>query len=832
MSTPPQWKRVLISGSNLEVNHLTSSTALEPFKVAGIARDLVFASETGGHFQITSSINNKHQISDTSPNLFLLSESVNVPNLPISASTVGTPIVVTEASPPLISFPVVFKNEPHGGFEITSSVFYEPTLGFFASQSTPLNSQIRSGSKPEGPDAGDGSDAAPIPLVESPAPTSVEFAITFTGSFGFTPENESFIDASNGDFMQFRRAIPAGQGITASFTLPIIGLPKGASYTSPGDKFKIVLRKYEVGSLLTPAGTFTDQEIEISLLDPTLVPPGNPQEGNTNQTLNTGITGSATGSFNVDGPINVGDKFQLRFKKTDGDTNIFYIGERPNGTGGDFDRSKFIFDGATFDPGNTLAADLSGSFIGNVQANASSSLTGVTLDGVGDIQRHNGIIFLNSAGSSFSTFNGTQETTMSIRFGGMSVTGNSGGVNKAGLELNGISDSILFAGGAASVDVVSPTPLQLALGLPQDGLSFGGSFREQINIHFTSNPGLTTTGGNLHIANTFPGAGLSGSFGGVNGSASINLNPSQSGLTTTQGTGIETNKLMLNSGLPGDGLEFNASDPNNRSDLRLDTNFAVTGSGSIQIGNPISPFNNPLQFKQFHNDGASSNTGNTFNVSYNNNSTSNAVGLNNVQIDIQSNFTEEYTFKDNLIISGNFRVLDSSNVTSINTPDFRTTDPFILLNSGSNTTSPFSFDNGGFIVQTSSYAQGGSGQASGSAIFTEMGVDTITINDEDFNYSGWGVTKGKVPWDAHSPVPPFSTNPTPERILSSSHTAYLSMVKLSGLGTIGDPGAGNEADTFYDATTVDNLGSWYIDTGSTGTSVGGESNVYLYGIFD
>ncbi len=820
MSTPPQWKRVLISGSNLEVNHLTSSTALEPFRVASIGRDIVFASpisnNSGGHFQTTGSIENIHFPVD--PKLRLTHARVNVPDLPISASTVGTPIVVPEASPPLVSFPVVFKNEPHGGFEITSSIFYEPSLGFFASQSTPLNSQIRSGSKTEGPDAGDGSDAAPIPLLQTPAPSNVEFAITFTGSFGFTPEDESFIDASNGDFMKFRRSIPTGQGITASFVLPMIATPNGAAYGDGGQKFKIILRKYDVGSLVDPTGDFVDQEIEISLIDPTFVPPSNPQSGNTNQTLNTGPTGSATGSFNIDGPISIGDKFQLRYKRTG--TNIFFIGERPNGTGGDFDRSKFIFDGATFDPGNTLAADLSGSFAGNVQGGISSSLFGVTLNDSQNVRRGPGILMRKPDGNPNILWNGDHLTTMSIWLHPMNGSGNTGGenINKSGLQVNDLTDTQLFSG---VVETAATTTLALATGLPQAGLEFDGD-KTKISVNLANNSGLAFASGDLKIADTFPGSGLSGSFGGaLDGSASINLNPSQSGLTTTDALMV-SGKLALKGALAGDGLNF-GNTANDRSTLNLDTNFAVTGSGSITL----AVGSNPLRV--FQSTAAGTVQSSTHDVFYNNNQFQN-----NAELVLQTTgLNEAYTFKDDILIKGNFRVLDSSNVTSINVTDFKTTDPFILLNSGSVTPgNPFSRKTGGFVIQTSSAASSAAGQASGSAIFHTSDVDFMNINGKSFKRFGWGVTKGKIPWNAQTVVPPFNTDTTTEQEVSASHIRSLSSVRLSGLGVVGDPGAGTESETFYVDENIDNLGSWYIDTGSTGTSVGGESNVYLYGIFD
>ena len=832
MSTPPKWKRVLISGSNLEVNHLTSSTALEPFKVASVGRDIVFASSGAsgdrGHFQTTGSIENIHVPAD--PRLRLTHARVNVPDLPISASTVGTLISSPQASPPLTSFPVVFKNEPHGGFEITSSIFYEPNLGFFTSQSTPFNSQIRSGSKAEGPDAGDGSDAAPIPFLPSPNLTNVEFAITFTGSFGFTPEDESFIDASNGDFMKFRRAVPTGQGITASFVLPMISTPNGPAYGGGGEKFKIILRKYDVGSLLTPAGDYVDQEIEISLIDPTFVPPGNPQFGDVGSTMNNGVTGSATGSFNIDGPISIGDKFQLRYKRTS--NNIFFIGERPDGSGGDFDRSKFIFDGATFDPGNTLAADLSGSLQGNVQGGISSSLTGVTLNDSQGVFRGDGILLRNPNGTNNPDWNGESLTTMSVRLFPMNVNGAStGNINKSGLEVPEISDANLFSGN--TVETTTTTTLALADGLPQAGLEFDAGNKYTISVDLASNSGLifASPSGDLKIADTFLGDGITGSFGNdgtFKGSASIDLPDNSSGLTVTEGISADANKLLLSSSVAGDGLLFPLT-VNDRSSLNIDTNFAVTGSGSITLRRADS---NPLSVQQNYSGGNT--VGSSQEVFYNNNSTTNSTGLNNAQLRISKTWTSPYTFKDDILIKGNFRVLDSSNVTSINVLDFKTTDPFILLNSGSATASPFTNDLGGILVQTSSYTQGGSGQASGSAIFANFKSVGDSIGGQAFLKTGWAVSKGNIPFDATSPIPPFnSTSDLTQKIRQSDFLATLSHVRLSGLGSTGAPGPTATNDTHYGTIfSEDNVGSWYIDTGSTGTSLGGESNVYLYGIFD
>ena len=194
------------------------------------------------------------------------------------------------------------------------------------------------------------------------------------------------------------------------------------------------------------------------------------------------------------------------------------------------------------------------------------------------------------------------------------------------------------------------------------------------------------------------------------------------------------------------------------------------------------------------------------------------------------NGSPHYFFYEN-IRGFNFRVLDSSNVTSINTPDFRTTDPFILLNSGSDSTSPFNNSLGGILVQTSSFAQG---VASGSAVFANFKALGDTIGNGAFLKTGWAVSKGNIPFDATSPVPPFnSTTELTNKIRTSDFIANLSHLRLSGIGSEGNPESGDLPDTHYGTTTsVDTLGSWYVDTGSTATSLGGESNVYLYGIFD
>jgi hypothetical protein len=76
MTQEPKWKRVLISGSNLEVKGLTASADLEPYRLLNVARTLMFSTSGSGtdgltgHFQTTASIFNRHTLG-TNPQLHL-----------------------------------------------------------------------------------------------------------------------------------------------------------------------------------------------------------------------------------------------------------------------------------------------------------------------------------------------------------------------------------------------------------------------------------------------------------------------------------------------------------------------------------------------------------------------------------------------------------------------------------------------------------------------------------------------------------------------------------------------------------------------------------------
>jgi len=816
MSGSPKWKKVLISGSNFEVNHLTSSIALDPYITPNTGRRLVFASSGSsgdrGHFQTTGSINNKHQ-GGTNPNLFLRSESVNVPNLPISASTVANPIPIPTADPPLTTFPVVFKNEPHGGFEITSSIAFDPVLKFEGFQSgsdqaATNNNYIRTGSTLEGFTGGTLPIDNQFQNMEGQTAANVPFTFTGSAATGFysSQSEVTYLDTSNGDFIEFNRAMPVGSGITASFVIPFFF----TGSLVPNKDIRATLRRYQPGGYATGGSAeFIDSD-EISI--PITVFQGmNGWSGLNPLPLSASFSGSFEVASSDNFPIEQGERFQLRIRAHEdfglGYTNLpsAFYGDGP----------LFKISGSTAVVGDELTGNFSGSFAGNVFGDMSSSLYGVTLNDSQGVVRGDGILMRNPNGTNNPEWNGESLTTMSVKLFPMNVNGAStGNINKSGLEVPEISDANLFSGN--TVETTVPTTLALADGLPQAGLEFDGS-KDQISVDLASNSGLAFATGDLKVNNTFLGNGLSGSFGGaLDGSGSINLNPSQSGLTTTDGI-MGAGKLALNSNLAGNGLTFGLS-ANDRSDLFLDTSFAVTGSGSITLARADS---NPLSIQQNHNGGNS--VGGSQEVFYNNNSALNSTGLNNAQLNINKTWTAAYTFKDDILIKGNFRVINDSNVTAIHADKFQTTDKFITLNSGSNSTVPFNYDAGGFLVQTSSFTAG-----SGSAIF-HLNANSTQIAGTTWEAAGWGLAKG-MGSDWHSPTKPTGIPTIGEVTASAENIGLISTVKLSVGATAVNPENIDQDLAFYESGALATLGSWFIDTASN--PAGADSNIYIYGVFD
>ena len=114
MPLAPQWKRVLISGSNLEVNSLTASTHLKDLNDTTFDKPIVFRDPTTGGWRVTSSMHAEvlsgiNYLRIGSPNEFEsdnVTHSVHVPDSTITASVAPGPVIDTTQSPPVLQFPL------------------------------------------------------------------------------------------------------------------------------------------------------------------------------------------------------------------------------------------------------------------------------------------------------------------------------------------------------------------------------------------------------------------------------------------------------------------------------------------------------------------------------------------------------------------------------------------------------------------------------------------------------------------------------------------------------------------------------------------------------
>lgn len=787
MAGTPQWKKVLISGSNFEVNELTASADLGDFNQNDLAKEIPFISSEG-YWQITSSI--RYESVNDAPYVKIgytvASQSVNI-NAPVSVSFVGD--ITSDPVQDLVSFPALFQEQSTNGnfLETTSSIGIDSTLEYAGEQWTIVNANIRSGSKQEGPNP---SETAIFPLSGE---SEFNFPLTFTGSFS-ERNDTTYIKTNIGDYQEFLRGMPVGTGITASFKIPII-----FNNSLTGKQIKVTLRRYVPGEYAVP--TYFD-ETELVFDDGDF---GWPQ-------ASLPYSASLTGSWEIDSaitdPIEEGERWQLRIRGN----QAYSIGYTNPTDHLDVGAFQFAITGSTAIVGPAFTGNLSGSFAGDVFGGYSGSLYGVTLDDFTNdqaIQRGDGIVLVEDNGSAIVNFKGTNETTMSLRLYPMTIQGTStSAINKSGLSLAGVSDATLFSG--VFTNGVSAGGLELTDGLAGDGLEFSGTNKEQLSISYATNPGLTATDGKLHIANSFLGNGITGSFGTAisEGTASLHLSQS-SGLSFTGLLG-QDGALQLTSSLPGFGLEY--SNLNDNSVLALDFTEVVSSSGEIN-------------FKTNAGGGQSLGVSNTsnfptafdINVKYNNTSPDNEGVLNLRHSSGQYQIGKDITFNPADVTVNNLTVLDNSNVSSIQVDSFRTTDQFPIFNSHSLNVSPFNFDNGGLIIQTGSDG----GQASGSAIFFDDAQGgTSTIGDRTFSEIGWAVTKGRVPWDAHSALGDFTSNTSPSDITGSGYAATISTVK-TGTGAPADNGT-----YFYDETGISAIGAWWIDTSIDPSQ--NDSNVYIF----
>ncbi len=814
MAGSPQWKRVLLSGSNFEVNQLTSSEDLGNVGSSG-TYPVVFSDPVTRGWKQTSSI---YLDAGTSLKQLHISDSftLNSPDRPISASQVGSIIPVDTH----ISSSMLFLHNTTGRFEYTSSFNIEPVLTFVGSQSADANHQIRSGSDLFGPN--------PAETAIFPIPGS---SIGFTGSYEHSPFN--YIEWNNGDFIDWRKSMPVGSGITCSFSIPYVY--NGAIQTQGAN---VTLRRWVPGEYADPGFYQTQETIGFAIA--TLHPEGG---------VAAMFSGSLTGSFKVDSaendPILEGERWQLIIAGHENFSAGFSTSHSNIGSASAAQAPmKFELHGPTNiqSLGATILLNggVTSSFVGDVFGGYSGSLYGVTLNEIPSTKglfRNKGTLLIAN-GSAVNPFLGANQTTASVRLAGMGNTGTMG-ENKSGLTFGGINETSINAG-----EHLPGSPLRIAGGLPGSGLQFntvGYSDQESIQIKLENFRGLdlefesvsdtmqslVVSGGLLADALTATGFG-SGSAGG---SASIDLwtvgGGNRSGLTLEEGTGIEAGKLMLSSSLAGYGLLFPSDNVNDRSSMSIDTSVIVTSSGEMTLAVATSP-----QTLAVTNTGTPTQTSTT--PSYGFDADDGTVANVGKMDFLDREIDKAIEISGSVLVKGDLKILSSSNVTSIHAETFQTTDQFIRLNSGSSASEPFSFDNGGLIVQTSVT----NSQASGSALFFDDGaIPTQTIGGQTFADIGWGVTQpNKIPWDAHNISGSFDKGASPTSIIDNDYAVLISTVKIGAdnsslAANPSRPDAVSATNQpFYDSAALGSLGSFYIDTGSTGA--GNESNVYIYGIFD
>ena len=370
---------------------------------------------------------------------------------------------------------------------------------------------------------------------------------------------------------------------------------------------------------------------------------------------------------------------------------------------------------------STAAGTFSGSFTGD-----GSGLTGVLGTLSENLSSANGIG--SSSGAVFS-YNGTQAVNMSI------LTASNGGL---AFTNNG---------------------LHLASTLAHQGLYFNsGSDSNYSSMSIALTPGgtsgLTTASQQLAINSGIAGNGLSFTDGVI----AIDL-------ASNSGLAISSDELKLNDSLPGDGLEYATAN----SILQVDPLFVVTSSarvtfetGSTNLILTVSP------------DADLTTSSRGFSQKLINNPL--------VSYDLNTTLTGDFTFQNNVFVSGNFTVSGSTTSASIETENLNVADQFILVNSGS------TGNDGGFVVQT--------GTSTGAFLFYDG------LNER------WGVSdKGEQVLD------------TTHMITASDHAALVTTTITSTSESV----LINQTPLFGNADT-NRSGQLHITT----VALPNESSVFIY----
>jgi hypothetical protein len=508
---------------------------------------------------------------------------------------------------------------------------------------------------------------------------------------------------------------------------------------------------------------------------------------------------------------------------------ILFAGSASVADSGSFKtKSGLRFDGNTtleFDGGSFGAAD-AGTFIGD-----GSGLTDVPATAGEGIKAGAGTyILLNSNGSNSSPFTGNlaagENLTVRLRNSNLAGYGNSENATHTATDINnfnsGVDGGVIFRIG----ETLGPARLGLdSASLADRGLTWDDNFYKlKIDLNEASDGDTTfdLDSNGLKLANAFAGDGLQLNSGVVNFDFATN---SGLALNSLAGSGTSLGIHLANT-LDGNGLLYKLNN-NNHSVLNIDGSTIVTSSAYIKINSEgpaafVNPFLNSIR-NQFSNHGGVI----YVNGVYTDSDVSGTPDIKQDWIDdpiytfsLQTTWGADndpipgyssIEFLNNVTIGGSLTIISSSNVTSIHADSFSTSDPIVLLNSGSAIENDIFEKNGGIIVQTTNSNY----EASGSAVFFASASNAQ-------QKSAWGLAPETeaVSWDATT-LP--GRNATEGGYVDSNLT-LISLIKASPFA---DPNAAYESSPILSVAddAYEKRGTWYIDMNTE--PAGGESNIWV-----
>lgn len=814
-----RWAKPQHSGSNFEVTSITASD----FRIVAnnVIAPITFVSPEG-YFQSTSSLSHRPTSSihpfkgyttlehvvdtgyKTTP-----SYSITIPDLPISVSSI-TNSIVPDPTLNIISNSILFRDSD-GALEMSSSYFIEPVLSFIGSQSAINNSQIKSGSLVEGPDPVVTASFLTLPLINAGGRSdpSQHIAVTFNSrrlpepSIFFTHSAVNYVNWSNPDYIEFRRAVPPGFAITCSYNIPV--LYNGNLSFPQGKRYVISLTHWEQYDESDQSNVVTYYNLHYV----------SESVGNF---FGSGIrSGSISGSFNIESttftPITPGTKFQLRMAQ-----------EQATGAGVGYgyllsasaDQPPMVFEiedqtGGSLSANIILGGQTSGSFIGSQFGDYSGSLSGVTLNSHPTdkaLLRGNGLLFQKTGSPGFSSWwKGDELITASVRLWNAQVNGvMTNASNYSGLTFDGYNDSTIVSG---NFDTFYPQELVLTESLAQNGLYWPNFDTSKLSLKLdglnNGSSGLKITANEIAISDNLDGQGLAQT---VPGELKLSLAVG----AVVSGLEVSGDELSLSSSLPGNGLFF--PNVNSREEIELAFSQVVSPDKSLEISSSAPSIfiasNAGLSY-----DALLSYTGSTSNPSYaiffyapSAHPTLSSISGSSIIISGSGTHSIGNSLLDTIYIQH-----DSVNIQ----------DQFIILNAGNNGASPYSKDRGGIVVQTNS-------NKTGSVLFYDLAFQSgfNLFDSRQISRGGWLLTTASsyaYESPAYNPWDLTDSNSNPTSSFNSLGTNHVQTVKPLNYFDPNNSSV-NQEDAVYQTGSFVQYGAITINTGSTGDP--NDSNVWIY----